>query len=238
MVIKNMLKEGLARNQEIGKAGSLRSKILRILGVFLARILIVTPITANQVSVLSIISILIAAVLLSLGEFKTSLLAIAILYFGEVLDYTDGVVARHRKKATKMQADFVCRIYHPGMLGFIFAGIGIGTYFATNEPAYIILGFINSLLQQTTVFILELKNAVILNYTENRKRNFKMIREEFIDSSFKKNMAAMSAAPIEWLYFITFVAILFNKIHWYLIFYSVYLFGRLLLYSMYSYKKI
>ncbi len=102
MDVKDIKKGAFKRSYK-----SLEDKIYRWPGIILAKLFLYTPITANQVTVLGALVLYISAAFFAFGRFWYSIIAILLLYLGEVLDYTDGNVARARKNVTILQSMFI-----------------------------------------------------------------------------------------------------------------------------------
>jgi len=84
--------------------------IARPLAVLVARH---TPITANQISIISFILVLIGAYFFSLGGYRNILTGAILAFAYNVLDMMDGQVARERKKSS------ILGQWLDGVLGFI-----------------------------------------------------------------------------------------------------------------------
>ena len=110
------------------------AKLLRPVSIHLTWLLVRTPITANQVTVLQCLVGLIGAVLLGYGKF---VLGAMFLQFGYILDLCDGEVARWKKQSSKA-GNYLDLIGHRIVTPAMFFGLGIGT-------GYIVAGMIAGL---------------------------------------------------------------------------------------------
>jgi len=70
----------------------------RKISIYITKILLHTPITANQVTIISILCGFVGAILLSLNSFQMNLFGFLGFYIYYLLDKVDGEVARYRKK--------------------------------------------------------------------------------------------------------------------------------------------
>ena len=98
-----------------------------------------TPITANQITFISMVLGLTASLLFSLGEFITDLYASIIFFFAYLLDHCDGEVARARNRVSRfgqMFDSFVDCIVHSGF----FIALGWGTCSASGNLIWVWLG--------------------------------------------------------------------------------------------------
>jgi phosphatidylglycerophosphate synthase len=83
----------------------------RALSIYATWLLIRTPVTADQVTALSIATGLIAAVLLALPGLAMGLAGCALLYVSFLLDQVDGEVARYRRQ-TSLRGVYLDEIRH------------------------------------------------------------------------------------------------------------------------------
>ncbi|MBU1706410.1 CDP-alcohol phosphatidyltransferase family protein, partial [bacterium] len=74
--------------------------IVRRISIYFTWLLLHTPLSANQVTVLQIIVGVIGSLLLIPPNYGWNLLGILLLQFGYVLDCCDGEVARYRKQSS------------------------------------------------------------------------------------------------------------------------------------------
>lgn len=233
-IIENMF------SRDVGKRGIQRtySKFMRYLAFPIVSVLVYTPITANQVSTLAVSSNLLAALCFAFGSLGGYITGLFFLFLGQVLDYVDGSIARYKKEVTSMQSSFLCRMYHIGSLSFLFVGIGVGVYQNTQNPVYLFLGLFAGFIQQTTIYVLELKNSVLLNHQVFS--NTRDIKKSFVSEKNEKKVLRIFALPIdlEILELTILFAIIFSKLEWFLIFYGIYLPLRALIFFIGTYYKI
>lgn len=186
--------------------------------------------TANMVSVLSWIIILVAAVLLGINNFYTMLIGIILTNFWLVLDCVDGNIARVKKVKTFM-GDFFDAIAGYGPFAFTTIGIGMAAYntslLVPDNLKYllILIGAIGAVANIYTRLIhqkylncyfagkniLEELKDINLNDSEDKK-SFAYIREQ-IDKNF-----GVSGLFMPWL----FVALFTNTFDIMLGIYSLY----------------
>lgn len=75
---------------------------MRVLSGYTVAILAKTPITPNQVTIINLVLFIIAAVMLVvMPDFRGGLLAVLVLEISYLLDCVDGMLARHKKLASK-----------------------------------------------------------------------------------------------------------------------------------------
>ncbi len=125
-------------NMDAGKPGNsdpavIRPRALfpvsRQLGYFLSLVLIRLPVSANQVTFISMLVGLSGCALFANGEVVTNIYGALLLVLSYALDYCDGVIARLKDQCSPYGAafdDFVDWIVDTA----IFAGLGYGTWIA------------------------------------------------------------------------------------------------------------
>ena len=137
-------------NMDFGKPGNNDPAVIkpdglfplaRQLGYYLSLILIRLPITANQVTFISMVVGLTGCALLMKGELNFNIYGALLLVLSYALDYCDGVIARIKDQCTSYGAafdDFVDWIIDTA----IFACLGYGTWSAEGEIWWLWLGLI------------------------------------------------------------------------------------------------
>ena len=118
---------------------SIRLKIYRFFSIYVTRILIETPITANQITIFSIIVGLVSAVFFAFGNYLYSLLAALLLLSIEYWDCWDGEIARY-KGLSSLKGVYIDGVAHTIFTPAIFAGITIGVFITTDRLLFLIFG--------------------------------------------------------------------------------------------------
>ncbi|MBT3303912.1 CDP-alcohol phosphatidyltransferase family protein [Candidatus Woesearchaeota archaeon] len=222
---KEVIEKGFSRNEELNKGNTklnftkIQHTVLRCCGVVIAKLLLYTPITANQVTVLGTIVLFLSAGLFSAGTFWYSLTAIILLFVAECIDYADGVVARCRKTSTRIQSMYLALLYHHSEFTLHYLGIGVGVFINTGNPIYILAGGITAFFTMMAGMASTLKKAALFkaNYekekvTEHKKKKFSM---------FKLGMLVLNI-PRKWVFVILIIAFTINRLDIFVLFYAVY----------------
>jgi len=113
--------------------------LIRQLSALVTPWLVKTPITANQITFISMVLGLTASFLFSLGTFTTDLFASILFSISYLLDHCDGEVARGKNQASKFGQNFdsfVDWIVHTTF----FIGLGWGTYTASSNIIWVWFG--------------------------------------------------------------------------------------------------
>ena len=118
---------------------SVRLKIYRFFSIYVTRLLISTPVTANHVTVFTILVALISATLFGFGSYLHSIIAALILLSIEIWDSVDGEIARY-KGLSSLKGVYIDGVAHTIFTPAIFAGITIGVFITTNKLHFLIFG--------------------------------------------------------------------------------------------------
>jgi phosphatidylglycerophosphate synthase len=115
--------------------------VYRKISLLLTRMLIETPITANQITIIMFFLGIISATCFILGYFWWGF---GIIILSIVLDYCDGEVARYRNSSSKA-GSFMDNVYHWTSMPLILI-FSSGYFFQqTNNPSFIYLGVISAI---------------------------------------------------------------------------------------------
>ncbi len=113
--------------------------LMRPLSIRITRILIQTPITANQVTLFSFLLKFMAAFLFLSTEYVLTLTAGIFVYVSHVLDCVDGEIARAKNLESSSGAlldYFLDRLSDIA----IYSGVAFGLFLSRNDPAVLALG--------------------------------------------------------------------------------------------------
>ena len=114
--------------------------IVRRISIYLTWLLLHTPLSANQVTVLQIIVGVIGSLLLIPPHYGWNLLGIFLLQFGYVLDCCDGEVARYRNQSS-VGGVFLDLIGHEIVIPFMYVGLAFGEFLRSGRFELLLLGF-------------------------------------------------------------------------------------------------
>lgn len=116
----------------------------RKVSIYLTKLLLFTSITANQVTLLSIVVGLVAGVLFSFGNYLYTLVGALLLQLWLIFDCIDGEIARYRKSAN-ISGKYVESMNHHIVHPIIFWCISLGLYNILQNFFILILGFLVAL---------------------------------------------------------------------------------------------
>jgi phosphatidylglycerophosphate synthase len=136
----------------IARESWLSNHFARAISIHITRILLHTPVTANQVTVGMILLGVAAGTLFTFGNYWLSIIGIILLLAAYILDRVDGEIARYRK-ATSIQGNFLDDLYHDIVKPYIFIGISFGIYANFHTITAFILGFSASVSVLLILFI-------------------------------------------------------------------------------------
>lgn len=150
--------------------------VIRKVSILITWLLLHTPISANQATVIQVILGLAGAALLAFGGFKWSILALFLIQLGYVFDCVDGEIARYRKKPT-VNGIFLDSLNHALVIPAMFLGLAIFSFYLVNESWVLIVGSVLAIVSADPV-----KKAVLstLFYMLERQDNPKYKYENLV----------------------------------------------------------
>ena len=107
-------------------------------------LLVRTPITANQVTVIQEILGTIGAIMLAVPSIKIMLLGIFLIQFGFILDCVDGEVARYKGQSS-VRGVFLDLIGHQIVIPFYIFFTSLGVFVRTGQIDALVVGFLGAL---------------------------------------------------------------------------------------------
>jgi phosphatidylglycerophosphate synthase len=107
-------------------------------------LLVRTPISANQVTVIQEIIGTIGAIMLAVPSIKIMLLGIFLIQFGFILDCVDGEVARYKGQSS-VRGVFLDLIGHQIVIPFYIFFTSLGVFVRTGQLDALIIGFLGAL---------------------------------------------------------------------------------------------
>ncbi len=143
--------------------------------IYITKLLLYTPIKADQVTISMILLAVLGSVLMSFGTLKLLLIGILIIHFTVVLDNVNGEIARYRKEGN-MIGTFLEFLYHEITATLVFFLLAYGVFLQTGYKSVLVLGFLCSFFSKSEVLsiinLAALKNALRDN-AEKRKEKIK-----------------------------------------------------------------
>jgi hypothetical protein len=133
----------------------------RPVSIYLTKMILYTPFSANQVTILMLLVGLASGALFIFNNYWMSLAGGILAVFGLVLDCTDGEVSRCKKQSSLL-GTFLDRFTHMLVYPFMFVGITFGSYAETHDIRIFIFGFLAAIFVLLR-FILRLERTAILS---------------------------------------------------------------------------
>lgn len=150
--------------------------LYRHVSIYVTKLFLHTPITANQVTLLFIVLGMIAVFLFTAGNYWKNLLGAILLIFYHILDLVDGEIARYRGILSD-KGIFLDLIGHSIINTSVFAGIGIGLYRNNQNVSTLFIAFIAVIsmgllygIRSNKMFVVSKKLDV---YNETHSKNIK-----------------------------------------------------------------
>jgi len=155
-------------------------KVTRKISPYITWLLLRTPITANQTTILMIFVGVIAGILFVMGSTLTTLIGALIFQFFFILDHVDGEIARG-KDTCNVTGVYLDRLANFIVAPLIFAGLSIGVYQQFPSLGVLIFGLIASWSSVLLLLIGSAQSGAIYTSLEkflaNGNQNSKIARE-------------------------------------------------------------
>ena len=175
--------------------------IIRKISGFISGFLIRTPVTPNQVTIISLILGIISGVLFSLGEYTYTITAGLLYFLSTVFDQCDGEVARLKQMETEFGRKL--DIIVDAIVNAVnVIGITIAVYTKTGSILVIIAGFFA--MTGITISLL-----LVTYFSHNSKKNTGA--KEMLDKLNNK----------DFFYIIMLLSVIFNQMIWFLLIMAV-----------------
>jgi len=175
--------------------------IIRKISGFISGFLIRTPVTPNQVTIISLILGIISGVFFSLGEYTYTITAGLLYFLSTVFDQCDGEVARLKQMETEFGRKL--DIIVDAIVNAVnVIGITIAVYTKTGSILVIIAGFFA--MTGITISLL-----LVTYFSHNSKKNTGA--KEMLDKLNNK----------DFFYIIMLLSVIFNQMIWFLLIMAV-----------------
>ncbi len=175
--------------------------IIRKISGFITGFLVRTPVTPNQVTVISLILGLIAAVIFSFGGHTHTITAGLIFFLCIVFDQCDGEVARIKNMETEFGRSFDI-IVDSIVSAAIVAGITFALYKASGSGFHIIIGLLAIIGISISIFL-----ATYLGKENKTDTGTQEMLDKFNNKDF--------------FYIIMLASVIFNQMIWFLLIMAV-----------------
>ena len=117
--------------------------VVRPFSIYITKILLYTPITANQVSFLGMIVGICGAFAIGYGTFRSGVVGVILLQISYVLDCIDGEIARYHKQSS-VNGIFIDFLGHRIVIPLIFLGTAFMIYMNTQNIYMLIVGILGA----------------------------------------------------------------------------------------------
>ena len=208
----------------------------RRISIYITKLLLHTPITGNQVTLLWILLGVASGILFSFGNYWYSIVAALLINLSEELDYVDGEVARYRGTSSPL-GHYLDILGHIIVYPTLFMGIAYGIYNNFHNPIIFIFGC-SAFLCFTLVpnyMSLSVSHILQAHRKESAKKTEGVIKQPQLNRIKLPNLlskiadviylASSSSIVILWL----LVAAALNSTHLFLIIFGILLPGKWLL---------
>jgi phosphatidylglycerophosphate synthase len=117
--------------------------VSRPISIYITKILLYTPVSANHVTVSMLILGVLGGILLIFNNYWYSICGALLLIISLILDCVDGEIARYRK-TTSIIGKYLDRLTHIVVYPFMFIGLCFGAYTNSQNIWFLIFGFSTS----------------------------------------------------------------------------------------------
>jgi len=142
----------------------------RPISIYITKLLLYTPITGNQLTILMLIAGVAAGTLFIFGNYWYSIAGALLHLAEEVLDCVDGEVARFRKTSSLL-GRYLDLLTHDIVYPYIFVGISFGVYANSQDIRAFIFGFLASLFTLLLGLIYNNKSRILREAGEEAETN-------------------------------------------------------------------
>lgn len=235
------LRKKLAKDDHSSEGWYLRY-IVRPIGAYIVKLLLYTPITANQVTIIMLFLGLVSAICFTLGHF---IIAGVIFWLVHILDVVDGSIARYYNKPS-VRGKYLDYIYHSFTQPTILLSMGLGIFLETNIIVYLYLGILSSIfylsadslsLYQSLIRITDLKEdySRVISSANNIKKDNKFGLKQII---VRIGVDIFNAMYFTTMSNIILIGVLIGRIEWVVWFYGLLMPIRLVVLIPYYFIQI
>lgn len=173
----NTLHEALLGGSGLNHDSPITRFLSRPVSRLLTRMFLNTPISPNQITLISFFLGLLSATLFFQGNYWSTVAAATLLLLSTWVDGADGEIARLKFMETDIGKKL--DIYCDNVVHFlVFTAIGVGVYFQTGENIYLFLGGLAGLGGLMTFFLL---SPVLLDKRSSEKQLFHISKQDLAE---------------------------------------------------------
>lgn len=144
------------------------------ISIYVTKLLLYTPIRADQVTMGMILLAIIGAVMMGFGNLWLMFIGISIIHFTVILDNVNGEVARYYKEGNII-GTFMEETFHVVSAPLIFFSLGYGVFLKTGFPSAVVFGFLAAIFSSPV--ILTAINAAVVKKGVDSFVNKKPMKE-------------------------------------------------------------
>jgi len=126
------------------------NKYVSKFSIYLTWLLLHTPITPNQVTIIELVLVILSSAFFIFGKLQYIFIGFLILQFTNLLDCVDGEIARYRKKSSLVGAHLE-NIYHQLISYLMFFPLAFGIFLYTSWKSVLIFGFLCSIFSKSII---------------------------------------------------------------------------------------
>lgn len=168
--------------------------VLRKISIYFTWLFLLTPISPNQISILSLIPGLAASILFSTGQAWGFLIGAICLQLYEIIDCCDGEVARYRRQ-TSSTGKYVDMLVETVVHPFVYVGIALGI--ATASPNNYKIAFLLGIATIVGTILYEIVQHFSKHYILFMELYWFLEKEGYLLPQFTKNLQEIKKSKKE-----------------------------------------
>jgi phosphatidylglycerophosphate synthase len=168
----------------------------RKISIIFTKLLLYTPITANQVTLLWFVIEIVGSTLFIFNIYAYSIIGAILLFLSHILDGTDGEVARYRKSGS-LKGAYLDFVFHNIASPYIFVGLAFGLFAGSHDYRILVVGF-SAALFLILIWLLEMQKSQILSKNQNRSKEIGMI-DTLVERNARDNPTSTSLKILTFL---------------------------------------
>ncbi len=138
--------------------------VVRPISIYFTWVLVRTPITANQVTVLQEIFGVLGAIFLGLGSVAYAIVGVILLQLGCILDHSDGEIARWKGQES-INGVFLDLVGHIIVIPLYMFALGFGVWMRTGSVETLVSGFLSAM------FVIKIERNTLLDVVDTLVTN-------------------------------------------------------------------
>lgn len=198
-------------------------KKARFFSIYLTRLLLLTPVTPNQITVISVFVFMIGVCLFLVQNQAAAITGAVLVFCATILDGCDGEIARFRGLRYAAGALYVEPVSHDVQYGVMFLPLGIAASVASGSWVPLAFAFAAS-TSKLMARLLENRHWFFTHAIILPEADVQRIRAEFKARPARRRLISWTRRNLftsNGMILPLFLAAVFGRLEWYILFYGV-----------------